>query len=99
MKVFIADDSLLVCARLISMLTEFNKIEIVGHAQDAQDAIVMIGELKPDVAILDIQLKQGSGIDVLRQGKNQRPSMIAIMLSNHSTAYYRTKCLDAGANF
>ena len=99
MKVLIADDSLLICARLMTMLAEFNQIEIVGHAQKANEAISLISKLNPDVVILDIQMGDGNGIEVLKRTKQEHPSLIAIMLSNHSTPHYQAKCLEAGANF
>ena len=99
MKVVIAEDSLLVCARLVTMLAEFKQVEVVGHAQNGHDAILLIRTLKPDVVILDIQMARGSGIDVLEQSKKEQPSLVAIMLSNHSTPHHRAKCLEAGANF
>jgi DNA-binding NarL/FixJ family response regulator len=81
------------------MLNEFEQIELVGHVQNAPGAIELIGRQKPDVIILDIQLGKWSGIDVLRKAKHDRPSMIVVMLTNHSTPRYRKMCLEAGANY
>src|SRR5437867_12413041 len=99
MKIVIAEDSLLVYARLVTIVAEFKQVEIVGHAQNTHDAFVLIRTLRPEVVILDIQMGQGSGIDVLALCKKEQPSLIAIMISNHSTPHHRAKCLEAGANF
>jgi DNA-binding NarL/FixJ family response regulator len=99
MKVFIADDSATVRERLITMLSELEGIEIVGQAQDAVEATKAILKLKPDVAILDIRMPGGSGIDTLRNIKRVTPAPKVIMLTNYPYPQYRKRCLDAGADF
>jgi DNA-binding response OmpR family regulator len=55
--------------------------------------------LKPDVAILDICLAKGSGIQVLETVKSNGPSPVVIMLTAFPYPQYRTKCLEAGADY
>src|SRR5436190_509507 len=66
MRIFLADDSVIVRERLTTLLLELPEVEIVGEAATAGDAMKSIRELRPDVVILDIQMPGGSGIDVLR---------------------------------
>ncbi|HEV8538634.1 MAG TPA: response regulator transcription factor [Bacteroidota bacterium] len=99
MKVLIADDSLLLCARLISMLAEFEEVEFVGPARNALQATQLMNKAKPEVVILDIQMGKDNGIDVLKRSKYDQPSLIAIMLSNHSSVNYRKRCMEAGADY
>ena len=68
-KVFLADDSLIVREHLVTMLTEVTEVEIVGQAENVPDAINGIGKLQPDLVILDIRMPGGSGIDVLEKIK------------------------------
>ena len=98
-KVFIADDSEVVCQRLIDMLTELPGIEIVGQAGDAAEAIKSIQELHPDAVVLDIRMIGGSGIDVLKGIKKSEPNTVAIMLTNYPFAQYRKKCMNEGADY
>jgi DNA-binding NarL/FixJ family response regulator len=99
-RVLIADDSVIVRERLVSMLSEFSGIEIVGQARDATEAIDAIRRLRPDVVILDIRMPGGSGIDVLRAIKKGRKAVPrVIMLTNFPYSQYRKKCMDAGADF
>jgi len=98
-KAFIADDSHVVRERLVTMLDELAGIEIVGQAETVAEAISAIGELRPDVVILDIRLPDGSGIDVLRTIKQDEPAPIVIVLTNYPYPAYRQKCLQAGADF
>jgi DNA-binding NarL/FixJ family response regulator len=98
-KVFIVDDSLIVRERLTTMLVELAGVEVVGQAEDVATAISAIGQLRPDVVILDIRMPGGSGIDVLRQIKQARPELMVIILTNYPYPGYRQRCLQAGANF
>ena len=100
MRVLIADDSQVVRERLISMLSDFHEIEVIGEAKDSSEAIEAICRLKPDVVILDIRMPGGSGIDVLRAIKKDHQAMPkVIMLTNFPYSQYRKKCMDAGADF
>jgi len=98
-KVFIADDSEVVCQRLIDMLVELPGIEIVGQAGDAAEAIKSIQKLHPDAVVLDIRMIGGSGIGVLKGIKKSEPNTVAIMLTNYPYAQYRKKCMNEGADY
>lgn len=98
-KVFIADDSRIVLERLITLLEELTGVEIVGQAENVTEAIRDIRNLQPDVAILDIHLPDGNGIDVLRQIKQDGAGPIVIILTNYPYPGYRQRCLQAGADF
>jgi len=98
-KVFIADDSLIVRERLVTMLDELAGIEVVGQAENVTEAINAIRRLQPDVVILDIRMPGGSGIDVLQNIKQDEAAPIVIILTNYPYSGYRQKCLQAGADF
>jgi DNA-binding NarL/FixJ family response regulator len=98
-RVFIADDSDTVRDRLTTLLSDMPNVEVVGHAEDAVQAISDIRDIKPDVVILDIRMPAGSGIGVLRglQQDASRPKII--MLTNYPFLQYRRTCLEAGASY
>ena len=98
-KVFIADDSRIVQEHLVTILDELAEVEIVGQAETVAEAISAIGELRPDVVILDIRMPDGSGIDVLQTIKQDDPAPAVIVLTNYPYPAYRQKCLQAGADF
>jgi DNA-binding NarL/FixJ family response regulator len=98
-KVFIADDSLVVREHLVTMLDELAGIEIVGQAENVAEAIRGIRNLQPDVVILDMRMPDGSGIDVLQNIKQDTATPLVIILTNYPYPGYRQKCLDAGADF
>ncbi len=99
MKVFIADDSIEIRKRIIAMLSDVERIDMIGQAENVQDAISSIHELNPDVVILDIRMPGGSGMDVLKTIEKRNRMPVVIMLTNYPHSQYRNKCLDAGADY
>jgi len=98
-EVVIADDSSAVRERLVSMLSELKGVEVVGQAQNVEEAIASIRALHPKAVILDIRMPGGSGINVLQNIKREQPAPVVIILTNYPYLQYRKKCLEAGADF
>lgn len=99
MMVFIADDSDPVRERLIALLSEIEGAEVIGQARNHDEAVEGIRSLKPHVVILDIQMPGGSGIDVLKEIKQDGHPPVVLMLTNHVSPQYRKKCMEWGADF
>ena len=99
-SVFIADDSDVIRERLVELLSGVAGVVVVGVAADVPAARSGIEQTNPDVAILDIRMPGGSGIDVLRSVKRggARPPAV-IMYTNYGLPQYRKACADAGADF
>lgn len=97
--IFIVDDSQALRDRLVSMLSEVEGIEVVGQAGNAAEAISGIRRLRPRAVVLDIQMPGGSGIEVLRTIKREAPPTVVVMLTNHTLAQYREKCMELGADY
>jgi two-component system, NarL family, response regulator DevR len=99
-RVFVVEDSELIRKRIIENVDALDGFNVVGFAQSADEAIESINRLKPDVVITDIQLKQGSGIDVVRQMRahpyDPRPRIF--VLTNYAFPEYRYQCSVAGAD-
>ena len=98
-RIFIADDSLIVRERLVTMLNELAGIEIVGQAENVAEAVSGIRDLQPDVVILDIRMPGGSGIKVLQNIKQAGAGPMVIILTNFPYPGYRQRYLQAGADF
>jgi DNA-binding NarL/FixJ family response regulator len=98
-KVFIVDDALIVQERLVTMLGELAGVEVVGQAETVAEAINAIQKLQPDVVILDIQMPDGNGIEVLQNIKQAEMAPMVIILTNYPYQKQREKCLKAGADF
>jgi DNA-binding NarL/FixJ family response regulator len=99
MRVLIVDDSKIVCERLQQMLINIADVEIVGQANNGQDAVASISESKPDVVILDIRLPGLSGINVLKDIRAKKLPIRVIMLTNYPYPQYRKKCEELGADY
>jgi DNA-binding NarL/FixJ family response regulator len=89
MQVFLVEDSPIVRQRLEALLAEVPGAEIVGRAAGATTAIREILQLRPDLVVLDVQLAEGSGFDVLRALHAGAPELDVIMLTNYSADPYR----------
>jgi DNA-binding NarL/FixJ family response regulator len=99
MKIFIADDSVVLRERLVTMFADVPGMEIVGQAGKGLEATDAIRRLEPDVVILDIRMPDGNGIDVLKSIKQDGEAPIVIMLTAYPYPQYRKKCLEAGADY
>ena len=97
--ILIVDDSALIVKRLIDMLHELNSFEWIKSADNYADAIQLISATSPEILLLDINLPDKSGIDILRISKEQNPSTKVIMITNQANDYYRKLCLRLGADY
>lgn len=98
-KVFVVEDSVPVRERLVEMIREVAGVEVVGEADSYGSAVAGIMSTQPDVAILDISLAEGNGIDVLVEVKPRLPGLKGIMLTNYSSPQHIKASADAGAEY
>lgn len=100
MKILIADDSAILRERLANLLHDLDGIESIEQAEDTTKARELVQKMKPDVAILDVRMPKGGGIDLLHDIRRQaHPSTTIIMLTNYAFAETRDKCIGGGANY
>lgn len=98
-KVFIVEDSDPVKRRLVATLTDVSGVEVIGSAASEGEAIQGILASRPDVAIVDIQLRTGNGMNVLQEVKRHQAGLKVIVLTNFGYPQYRRRCLEAGADY
>jgi len=96
-RVFLLDDHEVVRTGLKHLLESGGDIEVVGEAGTAESAIARIPALKPDVAVLDGRLPDGSGIDVCREVRSIRPETKAIILTSYDDDEALFGAIMAGA--
>jgi DNA-binding NarL/FixJ family response regulator len=96
-KVFLVEDSPLLRERLEKMLAAIPGAQSVGHAPGADSAIAAIEAAHPDVVVLDIQLEQGSGFDVMRAVRPKQPQVGFFVLTNFAHEGYRRMAEKLGA--
>jgi DNA-binding NarL/FixJ family response regulator len=97
-KVFIADDHPLIRMGLSLALNAMDNIKVVGDANNGFDAIEKIKLLKPDVALLDIDMPGLSGTAAVRVLRKIFPKMILLVLSTYNDVNYIKESMSAGAN-
>ena len=97
--VFLVEDSSLIRERLLQLLAAMPSVNVIGYAETPCDAIEQIRRSQPDVVILDIKLKGGNGIDVLREVKRHMPAIVVLMLTNYTSPQFRSQCMQAGADY
>lgn len=98
MRVFVIEDSAEFRRRLLALMADIEGVEVVGHAAGAQEAIAAVQTLRPDLVLLDLQLAEGTGFQVLQAVKGH-PAPLVVVITNYPEEQFRKVCLDAGADF
>jgi len=95
--IILADDHALMREGTRHLLEQYPEFKVVGEAEDGQQALELIAQLKPDVAILDIRMPKLNGIEVVRNLKGSCPSTKALMLTAYDDDDYILALMEAGA--
>jgi len=97
--VFLVEDSLAIRARLAAIIRAIEGAVLVGEAGTVGSAIEGIRATHPSALILDLQLEDGSGLDVLKAVRPSAPALHVAVLTNYATDQHRRACMDAGAEY
>jgi len=81
-RIFLLDDHEVVRVGLATMLDAEPDLEVVGHAGNAENALAGIADSLPDIAVLDVRLEDGNGIEVCREIRSTHPDVSCIMLTS-----------------
>ena len=100
LKTYIVEDSLVIRDNLIATLEEISPVKVVGVADEESTAVQWLNqpENPVDLVIIDIFLKTGSGLGVIKAGASLAPRPKLVVLSNYATQDMRGKCLQLGAD-
>jgi DNA-binding NarL/FixJ family response regulator len=96
-RIFLVDDHPLVREGLTNLINGQNDLIVCGEAEDSAGAITGIAKTRPDVALVDISLKNESGLELVKNLESQFPLVALIVLSMHDEALYAERALRAGA--
>jgi DNA-binding NarL/FixJ family response regulator len=97
-RVFIVEDSSTIRDNLIETLQELAQFEPVGMAETEHDAKRWLARNDWDLAIMDLFLREGSGLHVLEACRQRKPGQKVVVLSNHSSPDVRWRCRQLGAD-
>ena len=100
LKTYIVEDSRVIRENLIATLEELAPVHVVGVAEDEATATQWLAETsnEADLVIVDLFLKLGSGLGVLRASVGTLHGRTMVVLTNHATPEIRHKCLELGAS-
>ena len=96
-KVLLADDHSIVRAGLRRIVEESGDMEVIAEAADGREAIRLVREISPDVAVIDISMPGLDGLEVVSQLKSQCPDLPILILTMHEEGQYVVRAIQAGA--
>lgn len=99
-RIMLLEDSEILCRLMVDLLTSLGNIEIVGRATSEKDAMTLLAETRPDLAVVDIELKPGSGLNVLSAvvaAPDIYGAPTMVVYSNHAQPIVQSKCKALGA--
>jgi len=96
-RVFLLDDHEIVRRGLRELLEAEDDLHVVGEAGTAADAVARIPPTRPDVAVLDVRLPDGNGVEVCREVRSRHPEIRCLMLTSFSDDEALFQAIMAGA--
>ncbi|MFA4910193.1 MAG: response regulator transcription factor [Desulfobacteria bacterium] len=97
-RVITVDDHPVVRRGLKQIIAAEQDMQVVGEAENAREAILVIRQTPCDAVVLDITLPDASGLDVLSRLKSERPTLPVLIMSIHEEEQYALRVLKAGAS-
>jgi two-component system, NarL family, response regulator DevR len=97
-RVFLVDDHEVVRRGLVDLLGSDPELEVVGEAGSVGEAMVRIPALQPDVAVLDVRLPDGNGIELCRDLLSDLPDLRCLMLTSYTSDEAMLDAILAGAS-
>jgi DNA-binding NarL/FixJ family response regulator len=96
-RIFLVDDHPLVREWLTNLVNGQMDLTVCGEAEDAARALSAIGQARPQIAVVDLSLKAGSGLELVKDIRLHHPGVGVIVLSMHDESLYAERALRAGA--
>lgn len=97
-KIFLVDDHPIVRQGLAQLIDGTADLGVVGQGEEVYAALRAIKEAKPDLVLADLSLKDGDGIELVKELKAQMENLPVLVVSMHDEALYAERALRAGAN-
>ena len=96
-RVVLVDDHPVVRQGIRAAVGQEPDLEVAGEAQSAAEALRVVEECRPDLAVVDLSLKDSSGLDLIKDLRIRHPRLLILVLSMRDEAFYAERALRAGA--
>ena len=96
-RIFLIDDHPILRQGLANVLNQQKHLCVCGEASEPAEALSAVERLQPDLALVDLSLRSGDGIELLKDLRVRQPRMLTLVLSMHDEALYAERALRAGA--
>jgi DNA-binding NarL/FixJ family response regulator len=96
-RVLLADDHAILREGLRALLNYYDDVQVIGEAQDGAEAVTRVGELQPDIVLMDIAMPKMNGLEATRVMREQFPATRVLILTQHEDRQYVLPLLQAGA--
>ena len=96
-RIFVVDDHPIVRQGLAQLINSETDLVVCGQGEDAYQSLRSIREARPDLALVDISLKDSDGIELLKELRAAAPELPVLILSMHDESLYAERALRAGA--
>ena len=95
-KIFIVDDHPMMRDGLAQMIANESDLSVCGDAENASEALERMEKLRPDLALVDITLRSGSGLELIKDLQARLPTVAVLVISMHDESLYAERVLRAG---
>jgi two-component system, NarL family, invasion response regulator UvrY len=97
-RIIIADDHIIVCRGLVQIVDDEGDMTVVGEAHDAEELLALVRKVPCDVVVTDISMPGKSGLDALKELKQEWPDLPVLVLSMHPEDQFAARALRMGAS-
>ena len=97
-RIIIAEDHTILREGLRALLSSDPELEVVGEAEDGQEAIRVVEKSKPGLVLMDLSMPRMNGMDAIKEIKKRSPDTKVLVLTVHNTDEYILASLQAGAD-
>jgi DNA-binding NarL/FixJ family response regulator len=97
-RIIIAEDHTILREGLRALLSSDPELEVVGEAEDGQEAIRVVEKVKPGLVLMDLSMPRMNGMDAIKEIKKRSPETKILVLTVHKTDEYILATLQAGAD-
>ena len=99
MNILLVDDSDIIRQAISNILSKVEGIASIREVSNVKKALILINDYRPDVVIMDIHLRSGNGLNILKFIKENFSNIMVIILTNDALPEYRKICDDFGADY